>query len=218
MRCCLRALPLLLALSGTGCLPLLWAVPPVQVSTGIGTPVPDGDGNAPAISMQVGLHPLQLGRDLHARVYDIGAGYSGRWLPSASNGVERYLHGAHLESAWLPAIFDEPSSPRFAVGGRVNAFFPHRLDDIALGGAVHATIEWPTFVESAGGDCGARGGGVGSSVAYCAVHASYGEAALGFYLSAEYLHERREHVFSGTAGVRIRIPSSAGLGFLYFSP
>lgn len=143
-----------LALPSAGCLPIVYATPPVRVSGTLGVQRMDAsptvapttravDGWQRDLGVRATLNPLQVPKRMHDRLVDFGLGYGWQWGaargplhgPLVEVGIQRPL-GAGERARWgVRASFMALDASRGV----------ERIDGFQ--GGLQAMIEWSSFAD-----------------------------------------------------------------------
>ncbi len=204
----MRALPLLLLVSG--CLPLPFAVPPAEVSASVGArvagaaPPPTnwaGVGTDADTVVRAGLYPAGWNPDWMERPIDLGAGYVAEFGPSGA-----FTHGGYGEfrfHPWVQERYDTngPGAWRVVL---------HLTGDVLYspvvgtggGGSVGVSFEGASFVDGDVSQANADGG---------LIAVAYGEVSYAAGLDFSYRYLPGYSWFGLQVRFRFRMPAAAGV-------
>lgn len=203
------------ALVASGCLPILYATPPVRGQVGVGL---DAVQPSSEESTQLGGHfdmrgsiaPLQLPEQLADRPLDVGVGY-GLTLPFGQ--TRQLLHGPYLEFGVLQPVQD---NFRFGFTGQVHGLLtpaegePRQAFFDGARGALQAHIEWSGYTEGPTQSCQ-----ISSDGGFCGSGLALGDAGIGFYAEVAATRVLLERNLAFTVGLTFRAPASVGFGFIF---
>ena len=204
------------ALPSAGCLPIVYATPPVRISGTLGVQRMDTsptiapttravDGWQRDLGVRATLNPLQVPKRMHDRLVDFGLGYGWQW--GAAPGP---LHGPLVEVG-IQRPLGSATRARWGVRASFMALDAssgvERIDGFQ--GGLQAMVEWSTFADDPySHDCD------GGNNNFCGFGHAYGEGGAGLFLEAQ--HARLPGVISWAMvfGVSIQLPATVGAGIL----
>ena len=190
----------------TGC-PFALAAPPVELRVAGGGALNRSVEPLPKVDVQATLRPVSVIESQNDRQWDVGVGYA--WLPALEEG-QTLLQGPHVQADWF---FWERANGRTRL--RLSAGARGRvLRDagyFGAGGSLYTAGEIIGWADGAGADCGSSADGL-----TCAAGAAWGEGGVGAFVEGGYLRAGSEDLVTLQAGLSVRIPASAAVGFLFF--
>jgi hypothetical protein len=203
-----------LASTSAGCVPLVWALPPLQYQVGGGARVePVADDVGLGIDARIGVHPLGAFEQLLDRNFDIGLGYAYALGPIPAS----HLHGLFLEGQLLHGAPAKGGFGRWSLGvqGHVirptGPFDPAQIQPVAGRVALQGGWSWIRFADS---EARARVDTGGSSVSIL-----NGEVGIGVYGELSYARLGGRYDFwTATIGVRLVSPATVGAGLFWLDP
>jgi len=224
-----------LATFASGCIPIAWVTPPIQLEASVGAAVREEARSealdvSAAFPMSASIMPLQAFPSMGARSFDLGAGY--HLLPATSH---RFNHGPHIDLALLHQVehpvfldwaFGDATRARVGLRLRGQAFFGGHTDAVGHGAALQVSFEGFSFgtedfsgctlneaddsaAYQAFGDDSANNEG-----AFCGSGFTWGETGFGLFAETSYsrIDLRDQWIFS--LGVKGRLPATLGIGFI----
>lgn len=195
---CLLAL---CSLALTGCVPYVFALPPVDLAADLGVRGPPAKVE-PQVNLNVGVRPLALLPELHHRLDDFALGYTVTVTPSL-------VHGPYVE--YTRVLLGEATGDtrlwRLRGGGVARLLYDTSAQRFGAQGGARLVIESSWLIDA---DF-ERSDGNG----WVAGHA-LGELGFGAYVELGALVLPSSVTWVASLGLIATLPASAGVGFVWW--
>lgn len=233
-RASLAAMLIAFALGLSACIPVAFMTPPMELQAGIAaSPQEEIEATVP---IRVDLQPLQLSNPSNGRVIDAGVGYL--FVP----GTGTYLHGPGLNVGLLTGE-TIPAAEQPGLGMRIGASLRSNLmysgtafSSNGWGLGAQVRVEWVRYSTGPFADCTTSSQPPeetwpqrepsqdrhppqpdyeedDSPTIGCFYGWSEGETGIGLFLEAMQVRVQGENFPWVGAGITIRLPASAAIGF-----
>ena len=207
------ALTALLAATLTGCLPVVWAVPPTQFDIGAGAATGMTTGAPEAIiPIGIGAYPLAFALQHHERPFDVGLGYRGLLSFQGTSMHAPYLeatymHRPHYDGFWTRATGRDL---RTGLAARGKLFFGSHLESPRPAVGMRFFVEFVGFHDREGAHCDISN----FTSWFCGYTRGYGERSWGLYAEAQRSISFADPYTGLYLGLFWRIHAGAGFGFV----
>lgn len=224
-----------IAMLASGCIPIVWVTPPIQLEASVGAAVreearSDAQDVSAAFPMSASIMPLQAFPAMGARSFDLGAGY--HLMPATSH---RFNHGPHIDLALLHPVdhpgfldwaFGDATRARVGLRLRGQAFLGGHTDAVGHGAGLQVSFEGFSFGTEDFSGCTLNGSdepaayralgddSANNEGAFCGSGFTWGETGFGLFAETSYsrIDLRDQWIFS--LGVKGRLPATLGIGFI----